>query len=98
VNITSESKPTSEDDALSNMQGDRQSLDILFLRYRRTLVLVAYRVLGNHNEAEVAVQNCFRKVSDIAPVVEHQGAFGSWLVRVLIDEALMLLSERRGPI
>jgi DNA-directed RNA polymerase specialized sigma24 family protein len=54
----------SEDATLNTLQEDREELDVLFLRYRRVLSLVAYRVLGSHEEAEVAVQNCLRMVSD----------------------------------
>ena len=84
-----------EDESLTYSQGDREALAILFLRYRRALSLVAYRVLGNHEEAEVAVQNCLRRASDNALRIEHEGAFRSWLVRVLIDEAVILLSKQR---
>jgi len=42
-------------------------LDILFSRYSRALSLVAYRVLGNHKEAEDAVQNCLRTATDNVP-------------------------------
>jgi DNA-directed RNA polymerase specialized sigma24 family protein len=59
------------------------------------LSLVAYRVLGNHAEAEDAAQNCLRTVSDNVPKFEHEGAFRCWLVRVLIDEAVTILAKRR---
>jgi hypothetical protein len=34
-------------EGLSNSQGNLEALNVLFLRYRRTLLLVAYRVLGS---------------------------------------------------
>jgi len=58
------------------------------------LSLVAYRVLGNHEEAEEAVQNCLRTAADNVPRFEHEGAFRCWLVRALIDEAVLLLSRQ----
>jgi DNA-directed RNA polymerase specialized sigma24 family protein len=82
-----------EDETLNTLQEDREELDVLFLRYRRVLSLVAYRVLGSHEEAEVAVQNCLRTVSDSVPRIEHEGACRCWLVRVLIDEAVILLNK-----
>jgi DNA-directed RNA polymerase specialized sigma24 family protein len=60
------------------------------------LSLVAYRVLGNHAEAEDAAQNCLRTVSDNVPKFEHEGAFRCWLVRVLIDEAVTILAKQRS--
>jgi RNA polymerase sigma-70 factor (ECF subfamily) len=80
---------------LSNSQGNLEALDVLFSRYRNVLSLVAYRVLGNHAEAEDAVQNCLRTVSDKVTKFEHEGAFRCWLVRVLIDEAVTILAKQR---
>ena len=84
-----------------NSRGSLEPLDVLFLRYRRVLSLIAYRVLGNHEEAEDAVENCIRVASDRAPQFEHEGVFRNWLARVLIDEAVTILhkqrSSTRGP-
>lgn len=71
-----------------------EALDVLLSRYRRVLALIAYRVLGNHEEAEDAVQNCIRVASDRAPRFDHEGAFRSWLARVLIDEAVTILYKQ----
>jgi hypothetical protein len=38
-------RPENEDEIFSNSQGNLEALDVLFSRYRRTLLLVAYRVL-----------------------------------------------------
>jgi DNA-directed RNA polymerase specialized sigma24 family protein len=94
MNAVLESQSRSEDEALSHSQGDLEALDILFSRYRRTLSLVAHRVLGNHEEAKDAVQNCLRTAADNVPRFEHEGAFRCWLARVLIDEAVILLNKQ----
>jgi hypothetical protein len=78
-----------------NSRGSLEALDVLFSRYRGLLSLIAYRVLGNHEEAEDAVQNCLRAASIRAPRFEHEGAFRSWLARVLIDEAVTILNKQR---
>jgi DNA-directed RNA polymerase specialized sigma24 family protein len=80
-----------EDETRSNSQENLETLDVLLSRYRRILYRVAYRVLDNHEEAEEAVQNCVMAASCNAPRFENEGAFRSWLVRVLIDEALAIL-------
>jgi RNA polymerase sigma-70 factor (ECF subfamily) len=95
MNAMLDSQSRSEDETSSNSQGDLEALDALFLRYRRALSLVAYRILGNHEEAEDAVQNSLRAVSDNVPRFENEGAFRSWLVRVLIDEAVILLHKQK---
>jgi hypothetical protein len=78
-----------------NLRGSLEALDVLFLRYRRVLSLIAYRVLGNHEEAEDAVENCIRVASDRTPQFEHEGVFRSWLARVLINEAVTILHKQR---
>jgi hypothetical protein len=79
-----------------NSRGSLETLDVLFSRYRRVLSLIAYRILGNHEETENAVQNCIRAASDSAPRFDHEGAFRSWLARVLIDEAVTILTKQRS--
>ena len=82
-------------EGLSNSEGNLEALNVLFLRYRRTLLFVAYRVLGDHNQAEDAVQRCLQSATTRnMPRFESEGAFRSWLVRVLIDVAWLILRER----
>ena|ERR1700730_1558653 len=78
-----------------NSRGNLETLDVLFSRYRRVLSLIAYRVLGNHEEAQHAVRNCIRVASDSAARFDHEGAFRSWLARILIDEAVTILYKQR---
>jgi len=81
-----------EDETLG--RGNLEALDVLLSRYRRTLFLVAYRVLGDRSQAEDAVQRCLLSSSWNRPYFENEGAFRGWLVKVLIDEALLILRER----
>lgn len=78
-----------------NSRASVKPLDVLLSRYRGILTLIAYRVLCDDEKAEVAVENCIRVVSDMAPQFDHEGAFRSWLARVLIDEAVIILGSQR---
>jgi hypothetical protein len=91
MNVVSQLYSGTEDETRSNWQENLDSLDVPFSRYRRVLYRVAYRVLDNHQEAKDAVRNCLLAASRNAPRFENEGAFRSWLVRVLIDEALAIL-------
>ncbi len=73
-----------------------ETFDDLSSRYHHLLSVVAYRVLGNHVEAEQAVQKCLRAVSTNAPTFECEGAFRSWMVRLLIDEAVTILNQHQS--
>jgi len=67
-----------------------------FLRSYRLLNFIARRVLGGDRRAPIAIQNCWRTASRNQPHFEYEGAFRSWLLRVLIDEALAILRESQG--
>lgn len=82
-------------DHAGGSQGSLKTLDVLLSRYRGILFLIAYRVLCDDEEAEVAVQNCIRVASATAPQFDHEGAFRCWLARVLIDEAVIILGGQR---
>jgi DNA-directed RNA polymerase specialized sigma24 family protein len=59
------------------------------------LHIIACRILDEPEQAKKAVENCWHSASALAPRFEYEGAFRSWLVRVLIDEALVLLAEKQ---
>jgi len=67
-----------------------------FLRSYRLLHFIASRVLGDDESAPVAITNCWRTASRNPPHFEYESAFRSWLVRVLIDEALAIFRESQG--
>ena len=54
------------------------------------LHFLAGRILDSHEEVEEAVESCRATASRNPPRFEYEGAFRSWLVRVLIDEALAI--------
>ena len=76
------------------LQGDRDAFEILFSRYRPILYRLAQRILCIHEESEDAVQNCslaaFRKLKSF----KYEGAFRSWLARILVNEAITILRKR----
>jgi len=72
------------------------SFEVRFSRSRRMLYFMACRVLGSPEEVEDAVQSCYLAASRNPPKFENQGAFTSWLLRILIDEALVILQEKKS--
>ena len=72
--------------------------DIAFMErfWRRNSLLhfLAYRILGTHEGAGNAVENCRIVASRNPPGFEYEGAFRSWIARILIDEALAILRTR----
>ena len=71
----------------------RLIFDVRFWRCYRMLHFIACRVLGCSERAAEAIESCWRIASHHPERYEHEGEFRSWLLRVLIDEALTLLRE-----
>ena len=81
--------------AASKSQENCAAFGAKFLRCYRVLHFIACRVLGGPERAEHAVQNCWRRASRNPPRFEYESEFRSWLLRVLIDEALAILRENQ---
>ena len=82
-------------EAFAVSHADLKTLEMWVSRYRRVLYFVAHRLLGNHTDAEEAVQSCIRSIPRKVPSLEHEGGFRAWLVRVLINEALAIRHKNR---
>jgi DNA-directed RNA polymerase specialized sigma24 family protein len=67
-----------------------------FLRCHEVLRFLACRVLGSAEQAHEVVENCKITASRNSPAFEYEGAFRSWLVRILIDEALAIVRQRKS--
>jgi DNA-directed RNA polymerase specialized sigma24 family protein len=72
-------------------------VDARFWRCYRTLHFIACRVLGGSERAEEAIRSCWRIASRHPKCFEHEGEFHGWLLRVLIDEALLLRESAPTP-
>ena len=69
-----------------------------FSRCRDMLHFLACRVLGSPERADDVVENCKITASQNPPTFEYEGAFRSWLVRILIDEALVIVRQRENEV
>jgi DNA-directed RNA polymerase specialized sigma24 family protein len=70
---------------------DWDMFDRWFSRCYKTLYFIAYRILVDSEMAVCAVQNCRLKASRNLRCFESEGAFRSWILRLLIGEALSIL-------
>lgn len=85
----------SEADFAEQTSSNQQQLifEARFWRCNRLLHFIAGRILCDPEQTQKAIENCWHSASARAPHFEYEGAFRSWLVRVLIDEALVLLRQ-----
>ena len=79
----------------NRLDADSALFDIRYWRCYRLLHFIACRILDDPEQANQAVEKCWHSASARASRFEYEGAFRSRLVRVLIDEALLLLAKRK---
>jgi len=79
-------------------RGESTAFAALCEQYSRKLVRAAFRVTRNHEDAEDAVQdallNAFLHVEDF----DGRSSFATWLTRIAINSALMILRKRRSAL
>lgn len=71
------------------------SVDSLFASYRSRLFRLAYRITGNREDAEDAVQETLYRVATKAHQFRGQSQFSTWLTRIAINQALTCLRQRK---
>jgi DNA-directed RNA polymerase specialized sigma24 family protein len=91
-------KHAPQEQVSNTLREDPTIFQARFWRSSRILHFIACRILDEPAQAKKAVQNCWHSASAHAPRFEYEGAFRSWLVRVLIDEALVLLGEKQNVV
>ena len=77
--------------------GDAHAFEILIRRYQRRILAVAQRFTRIREDADDVVQQSFQKAFVHLDKFEGKSRFSTWLTRIAINEALMLLRRGRGP-
>ena len=67
----------------------------LYKRHQLRAYRTALRILRNHHDAEDAVQRAFQRALVNLERFREDSTFSTWLTRIAINEALMLLRQRR---
>lgn len=75
--------------------GDRDAQSALYERYRNSALALAYRKLGNWDEAEELVQDVFMHAFDRLHQLRVPEAFGGWLRQIVRRSAINQLTRRR---
>jgi RNA polymerase sigma-70 factor, ECF subfamily len=76
--------------------GNLRAFEILVERHEQRIFFVARRITGTREDAEDVVQQTFQKAFTHICKFEERSSFSTWLTRISINEALMLLRKRRG--
>ena len=77
-------------------RGDTQAFEELVLRHRQRVLAVALRITNNREDAEDVAQESFHKAFLHLCAFQEKARFSTWLTRIAINEAFMLLRRRRA--
>lgn len=75
--------------------GDREAQSALYERYQGSALALAYRKVGNWDEAEELVQDVFIHAFDRLDQLRVPEAFGGWLRQIVRRMAINRLTRRR---
>lgn len=76
--------------------GNEKAFEVLFKRYEQRIQSVAQRYTRVDEDAKDVVQQTFQNAFVHLHQFEWKSSFSTWLTRIAINEALMLLRRRRA--
>ena len=77
-------------------RGDDGAFETLFNHHQRRIYVLAFRYTRIREDAEDIVQQTFQKAFVHLQKFEGKSSLSTWLTRIAINQALMLLRSRRG--
>ena len=76
--------------------GHSEAFDALCQPHKRRLLRNTYRITRNHEDAEDALQDSFLRAFLHINRFDGRSAFSTWLTRIAINSALMIIRKRRN--
>jgi RNA polymerase sigma-70 factor (ECF subfamily) len=96
--MTSTNKDSDEALVAATKGGDEQAFEELVLRHRQRVLAVAQRITRNPEDAEDVMQEGFHKAFVHLNNFQEKSRFSTWLTRIVMNQAFMLLRRRRGVV
>jgi RNA polymerase sigma-70 factor (ECF subfamily) len=75
--------------------GNHAAFVELWARHSNTAFRMAYRITGNHEDAEDVIQDAWMKAYVHLNTFDGRAKFSTWLTRIAINSALMILRRKR---
>ena len=90
--------PSATDEALvaAAKLGNHQAFAELWTRHSNTAFKMAYRIVGNRDEAEDVIQDAWMKAYIHLNTFDGRSKFSTWLTRIAINSAFMTLRKKRS--
>ena len=80
------------------LAGDTQSFSCLVAKYEQMAFTIAFRIIGNREEAEEATQDAFLKMYRALPDFHFESRFSTWFYRIVYRTALTALRQQRPTV
>ena len=80
------------------LAGDTQSFSCLVAKYEQMAFTIAFRIIGNREEAEEATQDAFLKMYRALPDFHFESKFSTWFYRIVYRTALTALRQQRPTV
>jgi RNA polymerase sigma factor (sigma-70 family) len=77
-------------------RGDSQAFEELVFRHKQKILSMAQRITNNREDAEDVAQESFHKAFLHLKDFQEKSRFSTWLTRIAMNEAFILLRRRRG--
>jgi RNA polymerase sigma-70 factor, ECF subfamily len=77
------------------LAGQREAFDLIVERHRRTVYLLCYRFVGNHEDASDLSQDVFVRAYKGLGRFRGQASLGTWLYRIGVNVCLNRVSAKR---
>ena len=78
--------------------GVQEAFRELLRRYRKSVMTLAYQMLGNGEDAEDIAQEAFVRVFQALPKFRGESAFSTWLYRIVMNLCLGRMRRRRPTV
>jgi len=75
--------------------GSHEAFSVLINQYQRNIYRLAFRITGNHEDAEDTLQEALLKAYCNLKQFQGNSRFYTWLVRIAVNEALMKVRKRK---
>jgi RNA polymerase sigma-70 factor (ECF subfamily) len=95
---TNAGKPSDGALVASARSGDSQAFEELVFRHKRKVLAIAQRITNNREDAEDVAQESFHKAFLHLNNFQEKSRFSTWLTRIVMNQAFMLLRRRRGVV
>jgi RNA polymerase sigma-70 factor, ECF subfamily len=76
--------------------GNTQAFEELILRHEQRVLAVAQRITNHREDAQDVAQETFHKAFCHLSSFQEKARFSTWMTRIAMNEAFMLLRRRRG--